>query len=338
MAPLYALKFTPVCKPKPWGGRKLATYLAKDLDGLSNGGESWEISALGADLPRVANGALAGWTLPALLDRYGAALAGPQVYARHGSAFPLLVKFIDAADRLSLQTHPGDARARQRHGSCGKTEMWYVVQADPGATVVCGFNRPLDVQDFRRRLADGRLAEVLNIEPAAAGDVFFLPAGRVHTLGQGLLVAEIQQASDITYRIHDFGRTGADGKPRSLHPELALAALDFGCQPGYATRYPRQRNRVTTLVACDHFRTNLLPFDHGTTREYDGSSAVIHVCVDGAYRLHHGDAVLEVRRGDSVLIPATLRRVRLSTQTGFTALETFVASADSTFSHAGALV
>ena len=338
MEPLYPLKFAPVCKPKLWGGFKLATHLGKDLGSLPNCGESWEISALGSELPTVANGVLAGWTLPALIERYGAALAGPQVYARHGTAFPLLVKFIDAAERLSLQTHPGDALARQRHGCSGKTEMWYVVQADPGASVVCGFNQALDVKSYRSRLADGTLAQALNIEPAAAGDVFFLPAGRVHTLGQGLLVAEIQQASDITYRIHDFDRTGANGQPRQLHNELALAALDFGWHPDYVTRYPRRRNRLTTLVACDYFRTNLLPFDHGTYREYDGSSAVIHVCVDGAYRLHHGDAVLEIRRGDSVLIPATLRRVRLSTQTGFTALETFVASGDSTFSHSGALV
>ncbi len=324
MTTLYPFKFKPICKEKIWGGQKIGSYLGKDFAPLQNCGETWEISGVQSDASIVANGPLAGLSLPVLLKEYKAELVGTAPYRRYGNDFPLLVKFIDAADDLSVQAHPNDELARQRHNSPGKTEMWYVIQADEGATVIAGFNQPVERGMYLEKLQSGRLADILNIEPAQAGDVFFLPAGRVHTIGKGLLVAEIQQASDVTYRIHDFDRIDEHGNRRDLHTEEALAALDFGCYPDYRTTYARTLNQAAKVVECEYFTTNILEFDRPVSRDYSFDSFVIHVCVQGSYTLNYGSDSLEVDMGDCVLIPAALRHVNLTTETGFRILESFV--------------
>jgi mannose-6-phosphate isomerase len=324
MTSLYPFTFTSVFKYKPWGGRKLSTHLGKDYSPHPACGESWEISGLASGVSVVKNGALAGVSLPALLDMYKEALVGKSLHMRYGNHFPLLVKFIDAEDDLSIQVHPNDALAGERHGSLGKTEMWYVIQADKGASLIAGFNQPVSAAICRERFSTGRADDILNREAVMAGDVFFLPAGRVHAVGKGLLVAEIQQASDVTYRLHDYDRVDANGQRRALDMEGAIAALDFGFCLEYKFRYQKKLNEPVRLVNCEHFTTNILECIGPVVRDYTFDSFVIHVCVQGNYRINYGWGRLSVRMGDCVLIPAAIQNVILETDTGFTILECFI--------------
>jgi mannose-6-phosphate isomerase len=324
MTALYPFLFAGIYKYKLWGGRKLATHLGKDVPPAAGCGESWEISGLPSDASVVKNGALAGMSLPALLATYRDALVGTAVYARFGNRFPLLVKFIDAEDDLSVQVHPGDTLAAERHGSPGKTEMWYVVQADQGATLVAGFNQPVSAARCRDKFETGRARDILNEETVATGDVFFLPAGRVHAIGKGVLIAEIQQASDVTYRLYDYDRVDADGNRRALHLDKAMAALDFSFYREYKSLYRKKLNAPVRVVSCEHFTTNILEYSESVVRDYSFDSFVIHVCVHGAYRIDYGRGCLDVRMGDCVLIPAAIRIVSLDTETGFKVLECYV--------------
>jgi len=226
MEGLYPLKFTPIYKDKIWGGNKIKSVLNKDFGGLPNCGESWELSGVDGNVSVVSNGYLAGNTLEELLEVYMGDLAGDEVYEHFGNEFPLLIKFIDANDDLSIQVHPNDEMAAERHNSYGKTEMWYVLQADKGSKLQSGFNQQVDQEKYLEKLEKTELTDILNFEEVTAGDVFFIPAGRVHAIGRGILLAEIQQTSDITYRIYDYDRRDDKGNPRELHTDLALDAID----------------------------------------------------------------------------------------------------------------
>ena len=287
-------------------------------------GESWELSGLPSDDSVVKNGTLAGISLSCLLKDYQEILVGKSLYARFGNRFPLLVKFIDAEDDLSIQVHPDDVLAGINYDSPGKTEMWYVIQADPGATLIAGFNRPVSAALCRERFECGRVDDILNRHAVAAGDVFFLPAGRVHAIGKGVLIAEIQQASDVTYRIHDYDRVDANGSRRALDMDNAIAALDLGVDQDCKIPYQAIPNAPTPLVQCRHFTTNLLTCFETVVRNYAFDSFVIHVCVHGSYAIDYGRGRLEVRRGDCVLIPAVIESVNLETESGFTVLECFI--------------
>lgn len=325
MTALYPLKFRTIFKETLWGGEKIRSYLNKDFSPLRNCGEAWELSGAGPDVSIVDNGPLAGQSLPALIERYRAALLGHAVHERFGTQLPLLVKFIDANDDLSIQAHPNDELARERHNCLGKTEMWYVVQADAGATLVAGFNRHLSRQAYLETLASGSLAGILNRETVQAGDVFFLPAGRIHAIGRGILVAEIQQSSNITYRIHDFDRVDAAGKPRELHTEQALAALDYTFCASAKVPYRRQLNEPVKVVECDYFTTNVLESTRSMWRDYAFDSFVILLCVDGSCSLNYRDVVVPMALGDCVLVPAAVHTLLLETEHGFTLLESYVA-------------
>jgi len=272
----------------------------------------------------VKNGALAGVSLPILLEMYREALVGKSLHSRYGNHFPLLVKFIDAEDDLSIQVHPDDALAGERHGTFGKTEMWYVIQANQGASLIAGFNQPVSAAICRERFSTGRAHEILNREPAEAGDVFFLPAGRVHAVGKGLLIAEIQQASDVTYRIHDYDRVDANGQRRALDLDSAIAALDFGFRREYKSRYQKKLNEPVRLASCEYFTTNILECRGPVVRDYSFDSFVIHVCVQGSYKINYGWGRLSVCMGDCVLIPAAIQNVVLETDAGFKILECFI--------------
>ena len=325
MSDLYPLKFQTIYKDKIWGGQKIKTYLHKDFGDLPNCGETWEISGVGADVSVVANGELAGISLSGLLERYKGQLVGESVYERFGNTFPLLVKFIDANDDLSIQVHPDDKLAMERHNSFGKTEMWYVVQADPGAKLISGFNKELDEQEYLEKFNSGRITEILNKEDVKAGDVFFLPAGRVHTIGKGLLIAEIQQTSDITYRIYDFDRVDDKGNKRELHVDEALAAIDYKHYPEYKTKYTPQKDHVVELVSCPYFTTNLLDFTSGVSRHYDDlDSFVIYVCVEGEFVIQYTDEDYPVKMGDCILLPKSIDKVQLATTSGFKILESYI--------------
>ncbi len=246
---MYPLKFEPFLRPMIWGGEKIAAYKGVETS-VRSIGESWELSGVAGHESIVAEGPCKGVSLPELIDRYGAELVGKSNYERFGNEFPLLVKFIDAREDLSIQVHPDDRLAWERHRMHGKTEMWYVVSETGGASLRIGFDRRVDAETYAAAVADHTICDLLRDHPIAAGDVFFLPAGRVHSIGAGAFIAEIQQTSDLTYRIYDYDRPGPDGKPRELHTELAKEAIDYTVPDDYRTHYERIRNKDTELVAC----------------------------------------------------------------------------------------
>ncbi|MDP9081919.1 MAG: class I mannose-6-phosphate isomerase [Bacteroidota bacterium] len=325
MSALYPLKFKTIYKDKIWGGNKIKTYLHKDFGDLPNCGETWEISGVKSDVSVVANGALEGESLAELLEKFKGELVGEKVYAHFGNIFPLLIKFIDANEDLSIQVHPDDELAKKRHNSFGKTEMWYVIEADPGSTLIAGFNKELTQQEYLDKFNSGHLTDVLNKEDVKAGDVFFLPAGRVHTIGKGLLIAEIQQTSDITYRIYDFDRVDDKGNKRELHTEEALAAIDYKHYAEYKTQYQPKKNETVHLVSCPYFTTNLLDFTTGTTKDYSNlDSFVIYVCVEGEFTVKADGSEYPVIMGDCILLPKSVDHVELETTKGFKILESYI--------------
>lgn len=326
MTELYPLKFKTIFKDKIWGGQKIKTVLNKDFGDLPNCGETWEISGVEGNVSVVSNGPLCGKSLQELLSDYREKLAGQKVYEKFGDEFPLLVKFIDANDDLSVQVHPDDALAMKRHNSFGKTEMWYIFQADDGATLNAGFNRPLTRGQYLEYFNDGKLLDILNIEKVQADDVYFLPAGRVHYIGKGCLLAEIQQTSDVTYRIYDFDRTDVQGHSRELHTEASLDAIDFRHHDQYKTTYVDKKNEAVELVSCPYFTTNKLHFDQPVDRDFQATdSFVIYVCMEGSLTLQYKGGTAEVQKGEAVLIPASIKRVSLIPKGYFKMLESYIA-------------
>ena len=325
MLPLYPLKFKTIYKDKIWGGKKINTYLHKDFGSLPNCGETWEISGVKSDVSVVSDGELAGESLAGLLEKYQDELVGKRVYEHFGNIFPLLIKFIDANEDLSIQVHPDDELAKKRHNSFGKTEMWYVIEADPGSTLIAGFNKELTQQEYLDKFNNGHLTDILNKENVQAGDVFFLPAGRVHTIGKGLLIAEIQQTSDITYRIYDFDRLDDKGNKRELHTEEALAAINYKHYPEYKTSYQPKNDETVKLVSCPYFTTNLLDFTKSTEKDYSNlDSFVIYVCVEGEFTVKYNNTAYLVKMGDCILLPKSIDKVELETTTGFKILESYI--------------
>lgn len=325
MSALYPLKFKTIYKDKIWGGQKIKTYLHKDFGALPNCGETWEISGVKSDVSVVATGALEGESLADLLEQYKDELVGKKVYDHFGNIFPLLVKFIDANDDLSVQVHPDDKLAKERHNSFGKTEMWYIIEADPGSTLITGFNQEMTEEKYVDALNSGHIMDILNKEVAVANDVFFLPAGRVHTIGKGLLIAEIQQTSDITYRIYDFDRVDDKGQKRELHTEEALAAIDYKHYPEYKTIYQPKENETVKLVSCPYFTTNVLDFDESTSKDYSAlDSFVIHVCVEGGYTVKYNNEAYAVKMGECILLPKSIDKIELETTGGFKILESYI--------------
>jgi len=325
MSALYPLKFKTIYKDKIWGGHKIETYLHKDFGDLPNCGETWEISGVKSDVSVVADGELEGESLADLLEKYKDQLVGKKVYDHFGNIFPLLVKFIDANDDLSIQVHPNDELAKKRHNSFGKTEMWYVIEADPGSTLIAGFNQPVNEKVYLQKFNSGHLMDILNREDVAAEDVFFLPAGRVHTIGKGLLIAEIQQTSDITYRIYDFDRVDDKGNKRELHTEEALAAIDYNFYADYKTKYQPEKNKDVHLVTCPYFTTNVMDFTEGTFKDYSNlDSFVIYVCVEGDFVIGADGKEYPVKMGECILLPKTINSVELKTTNGFKILESYI--------------
>ena len=309
---LYPLKFKPIYHEKIWGGNRLKEILDKDCGDLPNCGESWEISAVEGKLSTVANGFLAGNNLQEIIEIYMGDLTGDKVYARFGMEFPLLIKFIDANADLSVQVHPDDRLAKQRHGAYGKTEMWYVVHAEKGAMINSGFNQEVNREKYLEHLEQDKLTELLHYDEAYPGDVFFIPAGRVHAIGKGVLVAEIQQTSDVTYRIYDYDRKDAEGKTRELHTDLALDAIDFSYQEQYKTTYEAEKNQSAELVSCDYFATNLLHFDKEILTNYHKlDSFIVYMNIEGEFELEYEGGKETIKTGETVLVPASLEQFRL---------------------------
>ncbi|HVD97575.1 MAG TPA: type I phosphomannose isomerase catalytic subunit [Cytophagaceae bacterium] len=309
---LYPLLFKTIFKDKIWGGEKIRSILGKDFSPLPNCGETWEISGVKGNISVVKDGALQGRDLMSLVQEYKGALVGGKVYEEFGHEFPLLIKFIDANDDLSIQVHPDDALAKERHDSFGKTEMWYIIQADQDAQLNAGFNREIDEKIYLKHLDNNELHQILNFEKVEAGDVFFLPAGRVHYIGKGICLAEIQQTSDITYRIYDFDRVDDQGNKRELHTEQALAAIDYNYYGTYKTVYASEKNKSSQLVQCPYFTSNLLELDSTVSKDYSWvDSFVIYLCMEGEVSIQYGQGEMKIRKGDTILVPAIFKNITL---------------------------
>jgi mannose-6-phosphate isomerase len=321
---LYPLEFQPVYKYRMWGGNKLKTVLNKVYD-EENVGESWEISDVEDDETVVKNGLLKGLTLRELSDKFGADLLGEKVYKTFGTEFPLLIKFIDAKTPLSVQVHPHDHIAKERHDSFGKNEMWYIMDADNNADIIVGFKEELDKNSYTKYLEDKRLIEVLNTVKTSAGDTFYIPTGRVHAIGAGVLLAEIQQTSDITYRIYDYDRVDkATGKTRELHNELALDVIDFKLHDNYKTDYSKKSNESNLLVHSPYFKTNILPVKGTLEKNYTIiDSFIIYICTKGSVEVLSKDQTYKLHKGKTLLLPASLNQVSLTSVNGGELLEVY---------------
>lgn len=324
---MYPLKFEPILKQTLWGGDKIIPF--KHLnENLPNVGESWEVSAVEGSESIVANGADKGLTLPEMVRKYKEELVGEANYARFGNKFPLLIKFIDAQQDLSIQVHPDDGLAKKRHNSFGKNEMWYVISADKGAKLISGFSQQITPKEYKERVYNGTFSEVLQPCAIQAGDVFYVPAGRVHGIGAGAFVAEIQQTSDITYRIFDYNRKDKDGKTRELHTGQAMDAINFAdVQDDFRTEYERVQNEPVEMVASPYFTTSIYDMTEQITCDYSElDSFVIFICVEGACRMTDDSGnELSLRAGETVLLPAAIQEVTIVPEGGSVKLlETYV--------------
>jgi len=327
---LYPLKFKPIIKDKIWGGTRLRDILNKNTK-TDKAGESWEVSCVPKDVSVVSNGYLKGNKLEELIEVYMGDLVGAAVFEKFGLMFPLLIKFIDANDALSIQVHPDDQLARQRHNSFGKTEMWYVIEADKDAEIIIGFNQTVNKEIYQKHLNDKTLDKILNKEKALKGDVFFLPAGRVHAIGAGVLLAEIQQTSDITYRIYDFDRLDVSGKPRELHTDLALDAIDYKKYPEYKITYDKTPNVSNQVINCNYFTTNYIYLTRPVSKDYFKlDSFVLFICLDGACALQYYETETEhLRKGETILLPAEIKDIKLIPEPSAGLLEVYIENNDS---------
>lgn len=312
MNKLYPLKFKPILKDKIWGGNKLKSILNKK-EASDTCGECWEISDVNNDVSIVSNGFLAGNNLRELAEIYMDDLLGEKVFDAFGNQFPLLIKFIDAKDKLSIQVHPDDKMAKEEYNSAGKTEMWYIIDHDPDAELIVGFNQKVDKDLYLKHFNNKSLPEILNSEKVQNGDVFYLPAGRIHAIEQGILLVEVEQASDITYRIFDWNRTDDKGKPRPLHADQALKAIDFNYYDQYKTPYDVQLNKTTNIIDSSFFIVNNLHFDQLVEKNYNLiDSFVIYIAIEGKFFVNplEGNPV-EVKKGECILIPAVIKNLTI---------------------------
>ncbi len=300
------LKFEPILKTIVWGGEKIAPYKGIETQ-QKHIGESWELSGVAGNESIVADGPLKGKTIAQLVKEYKADLVGKHVYENTGDEFPLLIKFIDALTDLSIQVHPDDELAAKRHnGSKGKTEMWYVVDAEPGAHLLAGLTEKITPDEYAAKVADGTITDVLARYDVHPGDVFFLPAGRIHAICGGCFIAEIQQTSNITYRIYDYGRLGLDGKPREVHTELAKDAIDYTVYPDYRTHYSPEQNEEQEVVSCQYFTTSIYDLTLPYAKDLSAiDSFMVVMCLTGSGTIEVDGEEVPVHQGETVLIPAT---------------------------------
>ncbi len=304
--PLYPLVFEPILQDRIWGGTKLKTVLGKDNLPTNTTGESWELSTVEGNVSVVKNGNFAGKPLTELLEKYPAEMLGSKVHSQFGTQFPLLFKFLDARDDLSIQVHPNDELAKKRHNSFGKTEMWYVMQADEGSRIIVGFKDKSSPEQYLEHLENKNLIEILNEVKAGKGDVFFLETGTIHAIGAGIMIAEIQQTSDITYRIYDWDRVDANGKSRELHVEQALDAMNYNTTETQKY-YSKTVNTSNTMVDCPYFTTNYLPLDGTTGVEKSGDSFTVYICTEGEFTIDSQGETYSFKKGDTILVPAGIK-------------------------------
>ena len=322
---LYPLKFKSILKDKIWGGKRLKTILNK-LEASEKAGESWELSAYNGDISIVSNGPLRGKTLTGLVEENMGDLVGNSVYEKFGKNFPLLIKFIDANDFLSLQVHPDDKFASIHHGLNGKTEMWYIIDAEKDAKLITGFNQKINRVQCQDLLERGEIQKILKEEKVAPGDVFYIQAGTVHTVYPGILLAEIQQTSDLTYRMYDWNRKDSKGNSRELNTELALDAINYNSEGLSKINYSPEKNKNIPLVRSEHFTTGIITFDKELWKDYTFiDSFIIYLCTEGEFIIiSKNKTETMVKKGDVILIPSILKEIKLRPQTRSTLLEVYI--------------
>jgi mannose-6-phosphate isomerase len=307
--PFYPLTFYPILKERIWGGTKLKTYLNKPITSDITG-ESWEISTVENDVSVVSNGNLEGKSLIDLINDYPDAILGTKVHEQFGKKFPLLFKYLDAREDLSIQLHPNDALAKKRHNSFGKTEMWYVMQADEDASLIVGFKEKSTQEAFLKSVNDKTLLDLLDTSKVVKGDVFFLETGTIHAIGAGIVIAEIQQTSDITYRIYDFDRVDANGNKRELHLDLALEAINYNVVEAQK-EYAKIENVSNEIVNCQYFTTHIIPLDGKSSISKNKDSFTVYMCVDGNFEITYHEQNYTYKKGDTILIPAEMNEFQI---------------------------
>jgi len=316
-------KFSPILKSTIWGGTKIAPF--KNIQTpMTKVGESWEISGVPGNETVVSEGPCEGRKLNELVAEQQAALVGKANYERFGNEFPLLIKFIDARDDLSIQVHPTDEIAHRQGRERGKTEMWYLMPSDPEATLLCGLRQKLTPEEYKRMVSENTIVDAIARYPVSEGDCFFLPAGRIHAIGSGCFLAEIQQTSDVTYRIYDFDRRDDQGRPRELHTELAAESINYEVLDDYQTHYTPQKNQGVQLVSCPYFTTSVYDLDEPMTVDYsDLDSFVILIALSGSAVVSlDDDTQFSLNAGETVLLPATTKQVQVEGTVKF--IETYV--------------
>ncbi|HLN21428.1 MAG TPA: type I phosphomannose isomerase catalytic subunit [Bacteroidales bacterium] len=310
MSDLYPLRFESILKERVWGGRSLPERYNKKTDITGNIGESWEISSVSDNISVVSNGFLAGNNLEELIEVYMGDITGDSVYEKFGNEFPLLIKLIESKQDLSVQVHPGNELAKKRHNAYGKTEMWYILENEKNAKAFIGFQEDVTKDSYLDAVKKGNLPEIMNVEIAEKGDAFFIPAGSIHSLGSGLILVEIQQTSDITYRIFDWNRSGSD--KRELHTDLALDAIDFSRKNPGRVKIDPVPNDSVNIVDNEFFTTFLVSINELTKKEYYLlDSFVIYICTEGRFIVKCDDFKEEVKKGETILIPAMIKEVIL---------------------------
>ncbi|NLE35854.1 MAG: mannose-6-phosphate isomerase [Bacteroidales bacterium] len=325
MQSLYPIRFRPELKETLWGGSTLSRRFGKKAKAEARIGESWEITGMPGASSVVANGFLKGNTLEEIAEVYMDELLGESVYEKYGTEFPLLIKLIDATDRLSIQVHPDNRLAAERHHAWGKTEMWYVIDAKPGAVIYTGFRKKTTKEEYLDHLAAKRVEELINATPVKAGDVFFIPAGMVHAIGGGVLLAEIQQTSDVTYRIYDWDRVDASGRPREMHTALALDAINFDLGSNNLVRVEPELNKTVLLAGSQWFHTSVIMFNRPVIKDYSlTDSFIIYICTGSMAVIEWMGNSEEIREGETLLIPASADSVAIIPRETATLLEVFV--------------
>lgn len=300
-----------------------------DVGNLPNCGEVWVVSGYEGFVSVIENGVFKGNELNEMVEVFMGDLVGDSIYDEFGDEFPLLIKFIDAADWLSVQVHPDDELAEKRGIGKGKTEMWYILDAEPGAELISGFNRELDKETYQQKFTSGELKSILNYEKVEKGNVFFMPAGRVHAIGPGILLAEIQQTSDNTYRIYDWDRIDISGMSRELHTEQALDAIDYTFKKDTKTEFKELANKTSPVIDDEKFTTNIISFNEPISKDFEElDSFVIYICIEGKVKLEWDEGNLEMIPGDAVVKPAILRNITLWPNVASKLLEVYIKPTD----------
>jgi mannose-6-phosphate isomerase len=327
MSELYPLKFETVLKEKVWGGNALLSRFNKGTTTSKHIGESWELSAIADNKSVISNGFLAGNNIEELIEVYMGDITGDSIYDKFGNEFPLLIKFIEAQEDLSIQVHPDNDLAKKRHNAYGKTEMWYILESKNGSKIYTGFKEGVTKEAYKEAVENGKIEELLNVETIEAGDTFFTPAGRVHAIGAGIVLVEIQQTSDITYRIFDWNRKSTGKEKRELHTELALDAIDFKQSGKNKIRIEPVLNKSENLVDCEFFHTNIILFNKPIDMDYYfNDSFVVYICTEGEFLINWDGNSEVVKKGETVLLPAMIKEVTLKPQKETQVLEIYINS------------